>query len=277
MLIPKKTKIISIRIIKFFSLIFCISKKFFLYFCFMEKILNITHRVVHSQTDYFGNLSVYQLGNMLLDIAGLHAENLGIAMDRLISKGFTWVIVGLKINIFCPIKVNQIIEIQTGINSITNLASERFFRVFVDNQLVASAQSMWMIIDYKKRNSVFLGEIINNLDDIVVSDMAIESYRRLKFNSLEEQKVFTKKITYTQLDINKHLYSMEYIKMVLDLFDLQRFENQGIKSINMNYISEVLPGEEISFYIAKDQDKESLIEIKNKDSKTVFRSQIIWN
>jgi len=243
----------------------------------MEKILNITHRVVHSQTDYFGNLSIYQLGNMLLDIAGLHAEKLGIAMDRLISQGYTWVIVGLKINIFCPIKVNQIIEIQTGINSITNLASERFFRVYVDNQLVASAQSMWMIIDYQKRNSVFLGEIINNLDDIVASDMGIEPYRRLKFNSLDTQKVFTKTITYTQLDINKHLYSMEYIKMVLDLFDLQRFENQGVKTINMNYISEVLPKEEISFYIAKDQDKESLVEIKNKENKTVFRSQIIWN
>ena len=68
-----------------------------------------------------------RLVTILIDTATGHAKSLGIGFDRMISEGISWVLSRLTIDIDAPVAVNRTYRMNTWIENVSRLFSERGF------------------------------------------------------------------------------------------------------------------------------------------------------
>lgn len=80
------------------------------------------------------------------------------------------------------------------------------------------------------------------------------------------------------MDLNEHLNNSKYIDYIADCFPIESYKKYSVKTIEVNYISEALPGDTLVLYrdISALNSNVVYIEgINEKDNKTVFKSQVI--
>jgi acyl-ACP thioesterase len=240
----------------------------------MVKVFNNKYRINYNDSDYTGKLSIPKLGNYILDTAGLHAIELGISMQTLAEQGLTWVMSGLHFEFFDMPRVNQEVLVTTKISDCSKIACKRDFIVTgPNNEKIAEVSSEWLIINTLTRRPVFLNEVFPGVFDLIENnEKKIEKYKHLRFSIQNPEMSATRKITYSFIDINTHLYSMKYLEMTLDMFDLDFFKNNKIKKADVNFIKEVLYNQQIEINIQNPEPEIFQTEM-TVEGKCVFRAE----
>ena len=246
----------------------------------MDKTFCREFPVQHSQADFLGNLSLPHLGDIILNLAGMHADSLGIGIRSLQERGLTWVLAELSITPRAPVKIGSVLRGETGIAEFNRITSRRFFRFYDGETLTAEAYSLWTVIDLEKRKPVNLTGIMGRLAELQQPEAAPARVPRPRFSAEPGSRpAAVRKITYSQIDINRHLYSIEYLKMALDLFPPERFSARGIRGFTINFAREIRHGEEISLHLCGDDapnPETSRVEIQNAAGESCARAEIAW-
>ncbi|MBR4266923.1 MAG: hypothetical protein IKQ46_12795 [Bacteroidales bacterium] len=238
----------------------------------MAKVFDSKYRVNYNDSDYTGKLSLPKLGNYILDTAGLHATELGISMQTLAKNNMTWVMSGLHFEVFNLPTINSFVDIHTKISNCTKISSQRDFFITCNGEKIANVSSEWLIINTKTRRPVFLNEVFPDVFDLTSEDeISVEKYKHLRFVLDDDKYQSVNKIKYSDIDINKHLYSMRYLEMTFDLFDIDFFKSKKIKRMDVNFLSEVLYNQEVKIY---KQQNENISQIEMRyEGKTMYRAE----
>ena len=105
--------------------------------------------------------------------------------------------------------------------------------------------------------------------DEYLTDRAITgSFSQKKEEMCQANVVYTKTVRASDLDINRHVNNISYIKMALDCFDTDALSALDIKSFEMYYISQCYEKEVITLY-----RKGNCIEARRGDT-PVFRCTV---
>ncbi len=86
--------------------------------------------------------------------------------------------------------------------------------------------------------------------------------------------VAEKKISYSHLDANGHVYNAFYADFMTDVLE-QNFYNKTVSEFRINYINEMFKGDRLQLFLSVESDKEVVILGKN-DEKECFLSKIIY-
>lgn len=241
----------------------------------MEKIFTKEYRVTHRDTDLNGRLSLASLGSFVLDTAGLHAIEIHTSMEILNSMDLTWVVTGIHFAINEMPTIHSLIKVTTKINEISRLACKRDFLVEHEGKKVAEISTEWLIINVKTRRPVFLADVLPHIKELVTPGEGAEKYKHLRFAIEKPIASSNYTIRYADIDINRHLYSMRYIELAMDMVDLETHQSKTIVSADVNYISEVLYNQQVTLIINQEGDT-SQIEMLNADQKPMFRAEFVW-
>jgi acyl-ACP thioesterase len=79
------------------------------------------------------------------------------------------------------------------------------------------------------------------------------------------------------VDLNEHLNNSKYVDYITDCFTMDNYKRYNIKSIEVNYINEALPGDTLILKRDISGLNANVVYIEGtneKDNKTVFKSQI---
>ena len=241
----------------------------------MEKIFTKEYRVTHRDTDLNGRLSLSALGSFVLDTAGLHAIEINTSMEILNNMDLTWVVTGIHFNVEQMPQIHSLIKVTTRINEISRLACKRDFLVEHDGQKVAEISTEWLIINVKTRRPVFLADTLPHIKNLVTEGIGAEKYKHLRFaiDHPDAQSNYT--VRYADIDINRHLYSMRYIDLAMDMVDIETHQNKTLVSADANYMSEVLYNQQVTLIIHQEGDT-SQIEMQNAEQKPMFRAEFVW-
>lgn len=237
-----------------------------------------SYHVDYCDSDYYKKLKLSALFNYFQDIAGLHAENLALGIDFLQEKhNVTWVMVRIMVDIERIPTLKEDISIETWPLEPKKLEFERDFIVkdVVGNVLIR-ATSSWVIMDIEKRE-IRKAELISDEFPVFLEQRAIERRMGKPRPNGEPGFVYNKKIGYSDIDINGHLNNSKYIDYISDCFSLEVHGKYSVKSLQVNYISEALAGENILFYkdISISETGEIYVEGSDEDkAKTYFKALI---
>ncbi len=241
----------------------------------MEKISTKEYRVTHRDTDLNGRLSLASLGSFVLDTAGLHAIEIHTSMEILNSMDLTWVVTGIHFAINEMPPIHSLIKVTTKINEISRLACKRDFLVEHEGKKVAEISTEWLIINVKTRRPVFLADVLPHIKDLVTPGEGAEKYKHLRFAIEKTIASSNYTIRYADIDINRHLYSMRYIEMAMDLAGIEIHDTKKLVAADVNYMSEVLYNQEVTL-VSKQEGNITLIEMQNHDKKPMFRAEFVW-
>ncbi len=238
----------------------------------MIKTFTQEYSVRHNETDLTGRMTVPALGDCMLDIAGLHANEIAWGIDKLQRGGLTWVVAGMKFIIHRMPKIDSRFKIDTHVSAYSRISTQRDFVAYDDEGKIAEASTEWLIINMENRRPVFINDFVPRLEEICIKEGALPKFKHLRQSKAAVSSEYERRILYSDIDINRHLYSMRYLQMALDTFDINCLAESAIKEIDVNFISEVLFGETVNVVRHSEGDVHQ-VEMMREGS-AVFRAEI---
>lgn len=239
----------------------------------MVKTYSYEYRVMHNETDINGQMSVPALGDCMLDIASLHADQVNWGIDNLQHTGLTWVIAGMKFKIYRMPKIDSRFKIETRVSAYSRISTQRDFVASDAEGKLAEVSSEWLIINIENRRPVFINDFVPRLEEICIPDGALPKFKHLRMSKMDVAVQTQRRVLYSDIDINRHLYSMRYLQMALDTFGIKDFEKHRISEIDLNFIAEVLWGQEVDI-VRRSADNVHYVEMMH-EGKPMFRSEIV--
>ena len=92
-------------------------------------------------------------------------------------------------------------------------------------------------------------------DDVAIERIAgVEPFTKLSAAIDDMEYSYTYKVRYTDLDKSRHMTNLQYISLLLNVFDSGFYNKNRIKDFEIHYLSQCFEGEEIKVY-KKEEDK----------------------
>lgn len=213
------------------------------------------YKINYRDLDDTMHLRLVALEEYLLETAGSVADYLGFGVHALHQRGYTWVVTTFAIEVSSLPTIGDKLHVETWIESLTHGLSVRNFRLFVGNEQIGQARSVWTVIDLTKRElaSIFADPIFDGCVD--GEPLPISRAQRVKGLLEGTQQPYT--IRYSDLDYNKHCNSCKYLQMMLDAArpDLTNFYagNQRLR-LDIQYLREVHLNEKVTLIFNTEQN-----------------------
>lgn len=127
----------------------------------------------------------------------------------------------------------------------------RFGRAFVIKKgdiKIASAYTEWCLLDIDTNEVIRAKNLTMPIDEYLTDKAVTGSFSQKKEEMDENDVVYSKIMRASDIDINRHVNNVSYIKLALDCFDTDELLSLDIKSFEMYYISQCYEKDTITLY-----------------------------
>lgn len=231
-----------------------------------------------SDVDFTKHLKLSTLFGYFQDIASMAAENLGIGIDVLEEKfSLAWVLMRIRVDIIRNPVWNEEVTVETWPQQPKKLEFERDYLVKDSNgNIIIRAVSIWFIIDIKTRE-LRKSELLPLHFPAFIPERAIDC-KLGKLRPFGPMDIAYKRVIgYSDVDLNGHLNNSRYVDFIMDCFTVENHKKHSVKSFEINYINEAMPGDTLVLRrdISALYSNMIYIEgINEKDDKPVFKTQL---
>lgn len=207
--------------------------------------------------------------SLFQDIAGLHAFNLGIGYEALLEKGFYWVLVRNRFDIFknpIPLTKGRLI---TWPHEKGRVDFNREYVLYdEDNEVVARGISKWVLIDTVNRRIARTSNITYG-EGVHVKENFYQDVLKLKIPTIDNFRLKGHHIVMkSDLDHNNHMNNSKYTDIIFNVCS----DNIKIKKFNIDYIKETTLGDVIDIYEYIDDN--FIYHLGRKNDENIFISRI---
>lgn len=214
------------------------------------------------------------LAAMVIEVATLHANQLGVGYDRLMLDGMTWVLSRLSLDMTRWPGINEVFTVTTWIEGVNRHFSERNFEICTaDGEVLGYARSVWMGIRVRERSGGDLS-LLESLRDVVSEKRCpVPPVPRLR--AMPDDAVSTGyTFTYCDCDFNRHVNTVRYIELLLNRGSLDFYDTCQVSRLDIAFMHEARCGEEVTVEVAA-EDNDSVWQCAVKHGDTVLTRAMI--
>jgi medium-chain acyl-[acyl-carrier-protein] hydrolase len=245
----------------------------------VDRLVRRERFAVHTyEVDAFGTLALPALSGYLGEVAGLHAAELGVGLDALMARGFTWVLVRQWLDHPVPVRLGETIEIETWPSGIDRLAAVRDFVVRrEDGTEVARATTHWFVLDLATRRPVRPSEVLDprfpREPGAPAAPFAAGKLPELR--AWEFQKRFH--VRYGDIDVNLHVTNTSYVTWALEAVPRDVWQSSRVAALEVQFLAETHYGAAVLSRLARAGDGAfSHAIVREEDEKELARVATIW-
>jgi len=230
-------------------------------------------------SDWHGNAKLTSICNYLQEVASTHVDKIGQGLKDLNEQNHAWVLSRMKIKIIRPAKWKENIRIETFPTGLKGLFGARDFRIYdANNQIIALASSYWLVVDLNSHRPLRPHEVVKEMpigNHPEVFDTDLEKLPPLTHEASFIEEI---KIHYSDIDINRHVNNVKYLKWLIDALPIVSLTKKPILGIEINFLHELKLGENIQIFQEMEDDNKMNCKIKSLSTgKENCRAQIIFN
>lgn len=228
--------------------------------------------------DFTKKVKLSTLFSYFQDVASLASDKLGYGIEQLENQfGVAWILIRIRVEINRMPEWNEEITIETWPQEPKRVEFERDFIVRDANgEILIRAISLWVIMDIHERKLKRCEAVGIHYPDVIKERALDKKLGKLTDNGHLE-KVYQKVIGYSDVDFNGHLNNSKYIDYIMDCFPIENHRKFEVKSIEVNFINEALPGDTITLFrdVSDLHENKVFIEGKNEESgNKVFKATV---
>lgn len=202
-------------------------------------------KLLTCQCDRYGGWLPSAILDAMQESAGRHCEVLGLGKKQMDELGLAWVLSRVKVQMNKQPQYGDSLSVETYPTACRHLFYPRS-NVFRDEngEEIGYANSLWMLMDKNSRKVVQSTEVQKHMPDLSTLRSRIGLPSTVSALDGEVQK---RSITprFTDFDLQQHVNNTKYLDFCCDALGHDVMEQYWIHSFNVNYESEILPGEEI--------------------------------
>jgi medium-chain acyl-[acyl-carrier-protein] hydrolase len=239
------------------------------------------YRVHVYETGPDGRLGIHSLFNYLQDIASDHAVRLGFGKDDLARDNRFWVLSRMYAVINEWPSWGEKIIVRTWPNGTDKLFALRNYEVSnSDGRILASSTSSWLILDQTtkkiQRPDSILSQYNRNLRQ---NESPLRYASKLKSAEPAGELNLHGNIRVSDLDVNLHTNNVNYLKWVIDRYEIGFIMKYAPRSVEINYLAESVFGQEVVIRSSIETEDTNIINhslIRTYDSKELCTIRIEW-
>lgn len=197
------------------------------------------------------------------DVAGYHAEFLGCGVDALMSKGYAWILAGIRYKVVKPFKMHASVTVKTWPLKPSYAKFQREYEIFNDDgEMICIGDALWTVINFKERRIAPLHDIYQGIDEFLDEKTFAERFSRTKVDDEELQYLGERKVLISDIDVNGHVNNAKYPTFVVDVCgnDVEKYP-----LVHIDYNKELLLGETVTLYGKKEENRFVIKGLKNND------------
>jgi len=238
---------------------------------FKESMLLTTNLI-----DIHKEFHLYAMINLLQDLAARHADDLGFGWNFMNANNWFWVLIRLRIDILQHPKWKEKLIVETWPKEHDMISSYRDF-VFTDlegNELIR-ASTAWIVLDRETRRPIRMSTVFSQQRPLVRRDAINEPLNKIL---IPKEKFLLRKlkVLYTDLDMNLHMNNANYVRKILDAYELDFLQKHHAKQLILNFLKETVYGQTLNVYLHNSlQEKIHYLSLETQGQTCLF-AQIKW-
>ena len=186
-----------------------------------------------------------------------HAENLRVGREDMARSGQVWILSRMSVQIDRRPGYGEAITVRSWPRGGEKLFALRDYDIRDSGDKPAvRARSGWLIIDIEKRRPLRPQAVMDTLPQNEGLD-ALPSGAAGLAERDNLQKAGERQALYSDVDYNGHVNNVRYIQWIEDSLDSALLEKARSIRLDINYVSEILPGEITGIWSAPLPDAEA--------------------
>ncbi|MDR1349123.1 MAG: acyl-ACP thioesterase [Prevotellaceae bacterium] len=232
------------------------------------------HTVQVSEIDFSLRATIVSMIGCILDIAGVDADEKGFGIKKLGSENRSWVISRMALHFYrLPYKY-ETFDISTWVSDYGKLLTTRNFTATDENgNSTFAAVTQWAMIDLSTRRPLDLRYVDEYNRHLCIEQTPINN--PIKIAAINPQKTIIHKVSYSDIDFNRHVNSLRYFMLMIDMLPVEFMANTNPIHIEVNFLHESQYGDTLTAGYEQCGAK-SLFEIKNNSDTVICRASIEW-
>ena len=228
------------------------------------------YKTIANDADQNGVVSVSSVMRYVQDAANCCMEGEGPSYNDLFDAGYAFILSRFSVKLYAPLYQHQHVTAETWAAAAVGLGSERYYRLFRGDELIAEAASLWAIVGTHDKKLHRHSELDLHYCTDEPLDMA--SCMRFRMPSAGYETRGTRYIAYEDVDMNGHMNNTHYPDMLCGF--IGGMEGKRVTEFSINYRSEAPLGEIITVTHAEENGIHYLRTLKsdgtvNVDAKIV--------
>lgn len=216
----------------------------------MVPIWQETFPVRFGNIDRSDRLTLASTFDFFQEVAISHAEDLGVGRDALARTRQAWVLSRMSVVLERRPKLGETITVRSWPRGSDRLFAVRDYDIRDgSDRPIVRGRSGWIILDIDKRRPLRVQQLIENLplneglDAFSAGAAGLDARDNLS-------KTGERRAAYSDIDYNGHVNNARYVQWIQDIVEPEILEKAGHIRLDINYVSEIKPGELIELWSA---------------------------
>jgi len=220
----------------------------------MQKTYSETFRIASYQTDLTARIRPSAILEIMQEMAGAHAEMLGVGRKLLDPMNLCWVLTRVEVQMERMPVSGETITVETFPMPNRRVFFPRYF-IFRDAQghQIGCAGSMWVVLDVTTRKMASGAEITALMPDNrdLTAPMGMPAtVEEIGGESVESLRV----PVYSDLDVNGHVNNTRYLDWCCNALGVETMKQHAMCRFAVNFNQEILPDQEVRTVLHRDGD-----------------------
>lgn len=233
-----------------------------------------------SETDFQKRLKLSGFFELMQDMASNHADHLGVGFDGLAQRELAWVLSRKKVVFYDFPGMGETITMKTWPKG---LQQKLFFMrdhemTGADGRLLAASTSAYVLVNARARRIVAPAALDIRLPDNSGLSAVDEALEKIAPEA-DLSECHTLLAGYSSVDVMGHVNNARYVEWISDCFSLAEHSAHRPAWLQINYLSEVMPGEKVVMMRGKRSGCENgwyLTGIHESSGVKAFEAELHW-
>lgn len=211
-----------------------------------------------------------------IEAASMHAERLGIGHKSLqVNHNAFWALSKVHFDIYQTPVWHQKVTVTTWPSGYNRLFARRYFQIADEaGTLLAEGASDWVIMSFENRSLCNVQSIVESIAQFNLEQehLNVNTAKVPAANSDTAAKT-TRRVMFSDLDMNKHLTSMRYLDWTMDCINIDYLNTHTAKFVDINFQHEMPEGEIVTLLCQQTGDS-FMVSGELANGKTSFSAKI---
>lgn len=184
------------------------------------------------------------------------AMELGVDRDTVVAKyNCFWMLARIWYRMERPLHFGEAVTVRTWHRGGHGATMYRDFDLYVEDKLVGEAVSIWVLADLDTRRLLRFSKVEECQADTTGGALC----KSIQLNNLKPPETLeqaeNRRLYYSDTDINGHVNNVHYADFACDALHMETLgQGNFVSELQVCYVSECRPGEEMELYTGRDGD-----------------------
>lgn len=212
----------------------------------MLKAYQEDFRIYSYQTDVMNQWRPSAILEVMQEMAGAHAEVLGIGRNALMNRNLAWVLTRVEVEMDRYPVSHEMVTVETFPMPVRRWFFPRYY-VMRDaaGHEIGRAGSLWVLLDFTSRRMSKPDDVARFLPDNsdMIAPLGLPAPVTEVSGTLETA---TRLPVYTDLDCNQHVNNTRYMDWCCNALGVETMKTHCLSHFMLNFDAEIRPGQEIT-------------------------------